>query len=138
MAQKSMQLLQQHLAADKNLAFQFGRAKSIFNLAEQNPFSISQSKIHFCREALCSAPAVALADDAARTTQKSGARGSHGARLGCIFLFHVPSRGGAKRRGKIQCSGNSSFPFPFLFFCVPFGCAKRNAEFDESRRKRKS
>jgi len=59
-------------------------------------------------------------------------------KLGCIFLFHVPSRGGEKRRGKIQFSGNSSFPFPFPFFSVPFGCAKRNTQFEENRRKRKS
>jgi len=65
-----------------------------------------------------------------------GTKGRQSCNLGCIFLFHVPSRGGAKRRGKIQCSGNSSFPFPF--FSVPFGSAKRNTEFDKNRRKRKS
>jgi len=58
--------------------------------------------------------------------------------LGCIFLFHVPSRGGAKRKGEIQFSGNSSFPFPFPFFSVPFGSAKRNTELEENQRKRKS
>ena len=61
-----------------------------------------------------------------------------GAFLGCIFLFHVPSWGVAKRRRKIQCSGNSSFPAPFPFFSVPFGSAKRNTQFEENRRKRKS
>jgi len=58
--------------------------------------------------------------------------------LGCIFLFHSPSRGVAKRRRKIQCSGNSSFPAPFPFFSIPFGSAKRNTQFEENRRKRKS
>jgi len=53
--------------------------------------------------------------------------------LGCIFLFHIPSRGVTKRRRKIQCSGNSSFPVPFPFFSVPFGSAKRNTQFEENR-----
>jgi len=58
--------------------------------------------------------------------------------LVAFSFFTFLRGGGAKRRGKIQCSGNSSFPFPFPFFSVPFGSAKRNTECEENRRKRKS
>jgi len=42
----------------------------------------------------------------------------HAEDLGCIFLFHVPSRGGAKRRGKSNVLGIPLFLFLFLAFLL--------------------